>query len=140
LSSDRLEAIRQTTSLVSEGGAEALGNPAVAEAVRARVHPDAACRVHGNSMMGEVYRGPEGWLRMQTEWAEMWGRIAYEIERLEERGDRVLAVVHYTGAGVSSGAAVDSRVGQVFEYDGDRLVRMDVFHDPRAAIEAFEAA
>ena len=68
---------------------------------------------------------------------EAWESYSLELERVEEAGDRVLALVRETARGRSSGVEVDSRWGYVLTVDNGEIVRVDAYRDPEQANAAF---
>jgi ketosteroid isomerase-like protein len=68
--------------------------------------------------------------------AEMFGEINTEIERLSDAGDKVIAFLHVTGSGVSSGAGFDIRLAHVWTLREGLVVRGEAFADRDRALEA----
>lgn len=62
----------------------------------------------------QVYRGHEGWRRFWRDWEEPWDRIVIDIERVEDHGQRVLALVHVNRIGRLAGARVSIEVGHIW--------------------------
>ena len=72
------------------------------------------------------------------EFTEAWGDIQVHIERLEEVGDdSVLALVHMTGRGRGSGAAVESGVdGHVWTVRDRKVAAVRMYQGVEDALEA----
>jgi len=72
------------------------------------------------------------------EFAEAWGEIQVQIERLEEVGDNiVLALVRMTGRGRGSGAAVESGVdGHVWTVRDGTVTAVRMYQGAQDALEA----
>ncbi len=68
---------------------------------------------------------------------DAWESYSLELERVEEAGDRVLALVRETARGRSSGVEVDSRWGYILTVDNGEIVRVDAYRDPEQASAAF---
>jgi uncharacterized protein len=81
-------------------------------------------------------RGREHVIRYFEERAEMFGEIKTEIEEQWDAGDEVLAFIHVTGSGVSSGAGFDVRVAHLWTLRDGVLVRGEGFEDRDEALEA----
>ncbi len=73
-----------------------------------------------------------------SEFTEAWGDIQVHIERLEEVGDdSVLALVHMTGRGRGSGAAVESGVdGHVWTVRDRKVAAVRMYQGVEDALEA----
>jgi uncharacterized protein len=80
--------------------------------------------------------GREQVVRYFAERAEMFGEINTEIERLSDAGDKVIAFLHVTGSGVSSGAGFDIRLAHVWTLREGLVVRGEAFSDRDRALEA----
>lgn len=66
-----------------------------------------------------------------------WQRMEVEAVELVELGDRVFVAQRQVQIGRLSGVQVEDRTAAVWTFDGDRVVRLQMFHDPaeaRAAI------
>jgi ketosteroid isomerase-like protein len=72
------------------------------------------------------------------EFAEAWGEIQVQIERLEDVGaDLVLALVRMTGRGRGSGAAVESGVdGHVWTVRDGKVSAVRMWQGAQQALEA----
>ena len=82
----------------------------------------------------------KGWEAMkEQQWDDMFAAIAdfrSEPEAMVDAGDYVVATIHNTGRGASSGAAVEMRVPVVLEIREGKLVRLEVFETRAEALEA----
>src|SRR5215203_5778346 len=67
----------------------------------------------GFSDIDTVIRGKEGWRRFAETWREAWEEITVKVERIEDRGDRIAALLTFQGIGRESGVTVSVRVGHV---------------------------
>ncbi len=65
--------------------------------------------------------------------------IAPEVERIEERGDRVLVLFVWNAMGEASGASVVLRPAAIYEFRGERVARLRFFLERDRAREEFES-
>ena len=90
----------------------------------------------GVAGMGDV-AGREGYVELLTTWTEDFDDYEQEIEAIiDADNDRVVAITRQTGTGKGSGARVEMRTGQVFILAAGRIVRVEVFLKPEAALKA----
>jgi ketosteroid isomerase-like protein len=80
----------------------------------------------------EVYRGKDGWKRFFETWWEAWTALDLTIDRLEDLGDRVLALVTFNGVGRSSGVNVKLSVAHLWSMRDGLAVRADVLLPAKA--------
>jgi uncharacterized protein len=81
-------------------------------------------------------RGRDEVISFFEERAEMFAEIQTEIERLWDAGDNVLAFIHVTGSGVSSGAGFDIRIAHLWTLRDGVVVRGEGYGDRDEALEA----
>jgi ketosteroid isomerase-like protein len=81
-------------------------------------------------------RGREDVLRFFVDRAEMFGELELEVERLSERGDKVVAFLRIAGRGQASGAGFEIRIGHVWTIREGIVVRGEGFGDRDAALAA----
>ncbi|HKP90012.1 MAG TPA: nuclear transport factor 2 family protein [Thermoleophilaceae bacterium] len=62
-----------------------------------------------------------------------------EIEDMRDLGDRVAVVQLHTGQGRTSGAPVTMRNGTLIYFLAGRITRIEIFADPRQALDAGES-
>jgi ketosteroid isomerase-like protein len=84
----------------------------------------------------EVYRGFAGLRTFLQLWQESWEWLELEPLEFIEAGDRVVSVVRQLGRGRLSGAEVEQRFGQVWALRDGKIVRMEMYPDREAALEA----
>jgi ketosteroid isomerase-like protein len=129
MAQENVEIVRRVYGLWNRGELDAAVEMLDQHVVwNAYVHlPDSRTR-HG---VGEVHQ----WA---GEFAEAWGEIQVEIERLEEVGDdMVLALVRMTGRGRGSGAAVESGVdGHVWTVRDAKVAAVRMYQGAEDALEA----
>jgi ketosteroid isomerase-like protein len=85
----------------------------------------------------EVYRGQDGFTEFMKAWTEDFEDWSMELDRIGDAGDgRVVCTGRQWATGKGSGVPVEWHFGQIFEFEGGRLVCTRVFADPTAALEA----
>jgi ketosteroid isomerase-like protein len=128
MSSENVEIVRRGTDAYRRGALEEASHWTHPEIVwdmsRLQV-PDAG-----------VYRGFEGLLTFFNRWQESWESL--ELEPLEyiEAGDQVVTVIRQSGRGRLSGAEVEHRFAQLWTLRDGKIVRMVMYPDREAALEA----
>ena len=65
---------------------------------------------------------------------DAWESYHLEAERLEDLGDRVVAIVRETARGRASGVEVDSRWGYVLTVADGQIVRVEAYRDAGRAL------
>jgi uncharacterized protein len=66
---------------------------------------------------------------------DAWESYHLEVERIEEAGDRVLAVVREVARGRSSGLEVDGRWGYLVTVEDGLIVRIEAYRDAGQALQ-----
>jgi ketosteroid isomerase-like protein len=87
-----------------------------------------------------TYRGHEGVLEAWTRWLEQWEEYSYEVDRVEDHGERVLCVTNEQGRGKGSGAPGGAILYAVFTIRGGKISRYEEFYDEAAARATLSAA
>lgn len=83
-----------------------------------------------------VYRGLDevrGFFQMLT---DVWGEWRIEPEQITEAGDQAVVLVRLHARGKESGATTETPAAHLWDFDGDRAVRLQVFIDPDDAFAA----
>jgi ketosteroid isomerase-like protein len=84
-----------------------------------------------------VWRGREGFVEFMLTWTEQFDDWSIRIERLIDAGkDRVVALTVQAATGKGSGVPVDLHVGQVYELEDGRVVRVRNYLNHAEALEA----
>ena len=78
----------------------------------------------GFSDLNTVIRGKEGWRQFAETWREAWEDITVKVERIEDLGDRIVALLTFNGRGRGSGVEVSLRVGHVATVRDGRLSKL----------------
>jgi uncharacterized protein len=66
---------------------------------------------------------------------DAWESYHLEAERIEDLGDRVVAIVRETARGRASGVEVDGRWGYVLTVKDGQIVRVEAYRDADRALE-----
>lgn len=84
-----------------------------------------------------VYRGRDGMLRFWQAYLTAWEEISWEFERFIAAGERVVVLLRQRARGRASGAwTVLPLYGQVWTLRDGRVVRLETYTDPAAALRA----
>jgi ketosteroid isomerase-like protein len=84
-----------------------------------------------------VWRGREGFLDFIRTWTEQFEDWSIRVERLIDAGeDRVVALTHQTATGKESGVPVELSLGQVWELEAGRWIRVTNYLSRAEALEA----
>jgi ketosteroid isomerase-like protein len=103
-------------------------------------HPQMKAETHG---MGEPIRSEtyEGFIATMREWLSTWERpFRIEAEELIQKGDRILALIHWRGRGKGSGVEVDDRGAHLWTFRDGQVVRYDTYRDRDDARSALEGS
>ena len=88
-----------------------------------------------SDVMGTEWKGHEGMLRFWRDWIEtLGGRIA--LERIQDAGDRVVVLGIMDAVGEANGVPSSIGFGQVWSFRDGKVIRIDGYHNPQAALEA----
>ena len=91
--------------------------------------------------MGEPIRADsyDGFITVMRDWLSAWERpLTVEAEEFLTSGDRILALIHWTGRGKGSGAPLEARGAHLWTFREGLVVRLEVYRDrdeARAALE-----
>jgi ketosteroid isomerase-like protein len=66
---------------------------------------------------------------------DAWESYQIEVERIEEAGERVLAVVREVARGRASGMEIDGRWGYLITVEDGRIVRIEAYRDAAQALQ-----
>jgi ketosteroid isomerase-like protein len=98
---------------------------------------DEAIEVHDHDILdaGE-YRGHEGFGRWLEDWGTAWAAYSFEPEEFIDGGDRIVAVIHMTTEGQSSGVETERQDAMVITMRDGRWLRIDYYNNRQQALEA----
>jgi ketosteroid isomerase-like protein len=65
---------------------------------------------------------------------DVWDSYHVEVERIEEAGDRVVAVVREVGRGRASGLEVDGLWGYLITVEDGKFARIEAYRDAAVAL------
>jgi ketosteroid isomerase-like protein len=105
-----------------------------AKAFRDTLHPEIEWRPFEDNHSPS--HGIEGAMRIRREWLDAWEEMGVDLEQVVEEGDCVVASVHVTGRGKSSGVEVDVRLHLLFRVRDEKIVYIFEHTDRAAALEA----
>jgi ketosteroid isomerase-like protein len=80
--------------------------------------------------------GIDGAMRIRNNWLDAWDEMRADLEEVFEGGDSVVASLHITGRGKSSGVKVDARLYLHFKMRDDRIAYIFEHTDRASALEA----
>jgi len=80
--------------------------------------------------------GVEGALRIRNEWSDTWDEHRIDLEEVIEQGDSVVASIHVTATGKTSGVEVHTRLHLELKVRDDKIVYVFEHADRMAALEA----
>ncbi len=83
-----------------------------------------------------VYRGWEGWARLNDELREVWSEWSVSYERIIGVDDRVVSIQTVRGRGRSSGVEIEARYASIWTLLNGRVTRVEVGWDPDEACKA----
>ena len=96
--------------------------------------PEIAWHEPATSLEGGAHRGRDSFERFLRGWLESFDGFRVEPERVVERGDDLVVVVHQTGMGRSSGLPVETRLAHVWTVADGKAVRWEAVADPEEAV------
>lgn len=66
---------------------------------------------------------------------DAWESYYVDAERIEEAGDRILAIVREVARGRASGVEIDGRWGYLITVENGEMVRIEAYRDPAMALQ-----
>src|ERR1044072_395432 len=109
------------------------------DAVLAECDPDVDWHPHLAALGGKPIFGHAGVREYMASLTEDWEYFHHEPEEFFGVGDNVVAFVHTSARGKSSGIELDVPVGHVFSFRDGRVLRFVTYLDRREARRAAEA-
>jgi ketosteroid isomerase-like protein len=86
-----------------------------------------------------VFRGHEGVRESWERWLEGFDAYGFEVEAIEDHGDRVLVTAVEHGRGRASGADVSARIYILCTFRAGKVLRYEEFYAQQAARAAVES-
>lgn len=102
--------------------------------VRELLDPDIEWHEPAASLEGGTHRGRDSFERFLRGWLESFEGFRIEPEQVVERGHDLVAVVHQTGTGRTSGLQVEARLAHVWTVANGTAVRWEAVPDIEAAL------
>jgi ketosteroid isomerase-like protein len=128
MSEENVEVVRRTIDAYNRGDLEGMLDHLAPEF---EMHPS------GRFMDTQgVYRGREGFIDFWNTFQAAWESITVSIERIEDLGDRVLALGTFHGRGRESGVAASVEVAWLGTIRDGLVVRLRTFAKWDEALEA----
>jgi ketosteroid isomerase-like protein len=90
------------------------------------------------ALEGTVYRGPTAIDDFSAAIDESWETVQMEVDELSEHGDRVLAVGRLRGRARRTGMELDSPMGWVATFEGEKIASIRTYTSVAEAREAAE--
>jgi ketosteroid isomerase-like protein len=100
------------------------------------VTPDAEIDMSRRVFNPEIYRGFEGWARLNAELREVWTEWRVIPERFADLGDQVISIETIRGRGRGSGLEIEARYASIWTLLNGRVARVEVGLDPEEALKA----
>jgi ketosteroid isomerase-like protein len=121
MASDRVELVWRSAEALNRGDLTAADEGLAEDVVWvvAKEHP-AARTIEGLEQL-RAYR---------NDWLESLPGLRFDIERIVEDDDRVIAVGEVSGTGSESGVGVGVPIAFAYEFRGDVIVRVEEYLDP----------
>jgi ketosteroid isomerase-like protein len=131
MSAQNVEAVRRAWEAFNRGDLETFfaDTAADVEFEEDPVFPEAA-----------IFRGREEIRAYLEGFQEAMADHRFEVEELRDLGDRVLALMHETARGTSSGADVDQRPVFLYEFRDGLIVRVRAYLDRAEGLAAAGAS
>ena len=100
------------------------------------VAPDAEIDMSRRVFNPAIFRGREGWTRLNDELREVWKEWRVTPERFLDAGDRVVVIATYHGRGRGSDVEVERRSAAIWTLLDGRVMRVEIALDPQEALKA----
>ncbi|MFL5820874.1 MAG: nuclear transport factor 2 family protein [Solirubrobacteraceae bacterium] len=108
------------------------------DAFRSTLHPDIVWFPFEDNHTPS--HGVEAAMRIRDHWLDSWDEMRGDIEEVVGDGDSVVARVHVTAQGKTSGVEVDVRLFVHFKVRDGKIVYVFEHQDRAAALEALRSA
>jgi uncharacterized protein len=102
--------------------------------VHALLHPDIEWEEEGSSPEAGVHRGRDTFETFLRSWLDSFDDFRIEPEQIVEDDDRLIALVHQSGTGRTSGVEVEARIAHVWTVADGRAVRWQSYPSREAAL------
>jgi ketosteroid isomerase-like protein len=109
-------------------------------ALRALVDADDMVTTRPDQPDVSDHHGVDGLIAFLDEWPEMWDDYSFEVVRMRDLADLVIATVRQRGQGKRSGIPIDDEVTFAFSVMNGRIFRLQMFGVERQALDALGLA
>jgi ketosteroid isomerase-like protein len=106
------------------------------EAVLAECDPDVEWHPHLANLGGKPIFGHAGLREYLASLKQDWQSFHHEPEEFFDLGDKVVAFLHTSARGKSSGIDIDVRVGHVLTFKNEKVLRSVTYLDRDQALSA----
>ena len=109
------------------------------EALLEELHPEVEWHPALEVLLGgeaTLYRGHEGVRELLRDTDETLGEIHVEFSKIQDLGDRIVAIGDLRTRGKESGAETESPVGFVAKLKDGKTIQVWTYLDPKEALEA----
>jgi len=130
MSQQNVEIVKRAANALNQLGGLVGGDPL--PSLREFFDPDVEWDLSRQGVDPEIYHGHEGWVRMAEQYRDAWREFRVEVEEIIDAGDSVVIFTHNTGLS-RSGIRMGVRVGHVWTFRDDKVVRAQYFGEDRAA-------
>jgi ketosteroid isomerase-like protein len=131
VSRENVEVVRQLMAIGEQARASGLRPPHTD-----LVTPDAEIDMSRRVFNPEIYRGFEGWARLNAELREVWAEWRVIPERFVDVGDRVISIETIRGRGQGSGVEIEGRYASIWTLVNGRVTHVEIGLDPEEALKA----
>jgi ketosteroid isomerase-like protein len=107
-----------------------------AEGALAHFAPDVLVDASRARPDGGKGQGREQLNTIVTAWMGAWDEWREEIEEMRDLGSEVLILSVQHGRGKGSGVEVEARYALLYEVQGGKITRLDMYKEPAEALEA----
>jgi 2-(1,2-epoxy-1,2-dihydrophenyl)acetyl-CoA isomerase len=104
--------------------------------VRSLLHPKFEFHAAIGTVEQRVYLGSDGMWAFVQDMNATWDGYRVELERVDEFGERVVALMRATGTARGSGIPLDQRLGHVITWKDGTVSRMVAYTSPTEALQA----
>lgn len=108
--------------------------------LRAITDPDVTVTTRPDQPDVRDHHGVDGLIAFLGEWGDAWDEYSFEVVRVRDFEDVVLAIARQRGQGKRSGVPVDYEVTFAFTLRRGKIVRLQMFGFEQQAVDALGLA
>jgi ketosteroid isomerase-like protein len=105
--------------------------------VVAGLDPDVELHEWPEAPGARSYRGRDEVRQAIENWFDAWEWMKVDVEDIVEAGERALVTLHQRAKGKGSAVEVEIRTVNVYTFGDGKLIRIQLFTEREAALEAF---